>query len=182
MASTPPGPSERCPPESADHRCSRVRRGLKGGTRRVAGGARARTDQTEFRNRPAELHSRSASGGFGQWAPVEGRWGRLPPGHSLSVSAARRLSGSCWRFERARPSWGGPVGRSSPWSTWVAARYTQHVGDQFGRQSTVRLGAQTGVSAAASRLRCLLVADCPSSRSMCGRPPKSPLNRQRVAP
>jgi hypothetical protein len=44
---------------------------------------------------------------------------------SASVSgAASRLSSCCWKMRAARPSWGGPVGRRSLGSTWVAARHT----------------------------------------------------------
>ena len=41
--------------------------------------------------------------------------------HSVPVSAAAsRLSSCCCQAWAARPSWGGPVGRRSPRSTWVA--------------------------------------------------------------
>jgi hypothetical protein len=37
MSSTPPGPFERCAPESADHRCARRGPDRREGTRRAAG-------------------------------------------------------------------------------------------------------------------------------------------------
>jgi hypothetical protein len=181
MASTPPGPFERCPPESADHRCSRVRRGLKGGTRRVAGGARARTDQTEFRNRPCRTSLTFCLGRLWSAAPVEGRGAAAARPLFVGIGG-EVLVGQLLEVRAGAASWGGPVGRSSPWSTWVAARYTQHVGDQFGRQSTVRLGRP------GRRFSCRVAAPVPPRRraarprgQVC-RPPQSPLNRQRVAP
>ena len=39
-------------------------------------------------------------------------------------AAASRLSSCCWKIRAAWPSWGGPVGRRSLGSTWVAARHT----------------------------------------------------------
>ena len=45
--------------------------------------------------------------------------------HSVRVSAAAsRLSSCWWKIWVARRSWGGPVGRRSLGSTWVAARHT----------------------------------------------------------
>ena len=43
---------------------------------------------------------------------------------SSALVSASRLSSCCWKIRAARPSWGGPVGRRSLGSTWVAARHT----------------------------------------------------------
>jgi len=43
---------------------------------------------------------------------------------ALVSSAASRMSSCRWKIRAARPSWGGPVGRRSLGSTWVAARHT----------------------------------------------------------
>ena len=58
----------------------------------------------------------------------------------LVSAAATRMSSCCWKIRVARPSWGGPVGRRSLGSTWVAARHTCRSAISSAGTESVRLG------------------------------------------
>ena len=69
----------------------------------------------------------------------------------LVSAAASRLSSCCWKIRAARPSCGGPVGRRSLGSTWVAARHTCRSAISSAVAGVCSWAAQAGASAAALR-------------------------------
>jgi len=68
---------------------------------------------------------------------------------SSALVSATRMSSCCWKIRVPRPSWGGPVGRRSLGSTWVAARHTCISAINSACMAGCGWAAQTGASPAA---------------------------------